>query len=263
MLYVDKNIKARHGEIFTEGYSEELVGPVSHDLTIKAILSDGKNEEHYSLHPGEMIIVSTNQCIKMPDNLIGRIGEKNSRIRQGLSVSGPHYFPGHSTRIILRVYNESPYEIQLDAGDAIAQIFFEELKDVPDVTYDRLSDASFNEELDYRGYGKYRTAYEARMKRLQDSKDDLDKKENRIYANIITLMGIFVSIFSLIMVDFTQAGSLTGNALVRTNLSLGFVILLFLGAILLFINQKNVKNRVLPILYICLLAALLVAMVFV
>lgn len=114
---------------------------------------------------------------------------------------------------------------------------------MPDVTYDRLSDASFNEELDYRGYGKYRTAYEARMKRLQDSKDDLDKKENRIYANIITLMGIFVSIFSLIMVDFTQAGSLTGNALVRTNLSLGFVILLFLGAILLFINQKNVKNR--------------------
>ena len=36
---------------------------------------------------------------------MGRIGEKNSRMRQGLWVSGPHYFPGHKTYIYLRVQN--------------------------------------------------------------------------------------------------------------------------------------------------------------
>ncbi|MCI1304886.1 MAG: hypothetical protein LKG40_01515 [Lachnospiraceae bacterium] len=263
MLYVDKNIKERNEEIFVEGYSPELVGPVSHDLTIRSFVVDGKETDSYCLQPEEMIMVNTEQCIKMPENLLGRIGEKNSRIRQGLQVCGPHYFPGHTTRIILRIYNESPYEIQLNKGDAIGQIFFEELKETPETAYDKQENASFNDEISYSGLGKYKTAYEARMKRLQNTREDLENKENRIYTNIITLMGIFVSVFSLIMVNFTNVGSMTGSALVRTNVSLGFVILLFLGGILLFINRKEVKSKILPALYICMLIALLLVMIFI
>ena len=37
----------------------------------------------------------------MPTDLVGIIGERNSKIRQGLEVVGPHYFPGHTTAIYL------------------------------------------------------------------------------------------------------------------------------------------------------------------
>ena len=91
---------------------------------------------------------------------MGRIGEKNSRLRQGLWVSGPHYFPGHSTYIFLRVKNISPNDIGIKEGDKIAQIFFEQLDEVPDTTYDSQADASFNDEDQYRGLGRYTTEYD-------------------------------------------------------------------------------------------------------
>lgn len=34
----------------------------------------------------------------------------------------------------------------------------------------------FNDEINYIGLGKYKTAYEARMKRLQDTREDLENK---------------------------------------------------------------------------------------
>ncbi|SDF31975.1 dCTP deaminase domain-containing protein [Eubacterium pyruvativorans] len=264
MLYVDKNIKERASEIFVSGYDPEMTGPVSHDLTIQNIIAgDGKTVDDYTLQPGEMAMVNTNQVIQMPVDLLGRIGEKNSRIRQGLLVSGPHYFPGHKTRIILRVFNCSSYAIEIESGDSIAQIFFEELKDRPEKDYSQRADASFNNETNYSGFGKYKSAYEKRMKKMKDMEEDLNEKENRIYANIITLMGIFVSIFSLIMVNFSSKRLATGSSLVHLNLSLGFAITLMLGAILLFINHREVKSKAAIFIYITLLIALLIALVIV
>ena len=51
---------------------------------------------------------------------------------------------------------------------------------------------------------RYKDEYEKRMERIKDAGRDLDEKINHIYANILTLMGIFVSIFSLLMVNFTN-----------------------------------------------------------
>ena len=38
-------------------------------------------------------------------NILRWIAEKNSRMRQGLAVSGPHYQLGHKTYAFLRVTN--------------------------------------------------------------------------------------------------------------------------------------------------------------
>ena len=43
----------------------------------------------------------------MPLNVLGRVAEKNSRMRQGLQVDGPHYQPGHITYVFMRVRNIS------------------------------------------------------------------------------------------------------------------------------------------------------------
>ena len=96
----------------------------------------------------------------MPKDLVGRIGEKNSRMRQGLCVAGPHYFPGHETYLYLRVQNLSENPITLDENDTIAQIFFEKLDEISEKTYDQQGNASYNNENEYRGMAKYKEQYE-------------------------------------------------------------------------------------------------------
>ena len=164
MILVDKNIKSRHEEIFCNGcYKEENVNAVSYDLHISEIVENEKMVKSYALRPGEVAFIKTVEKIHMPKDLLGRIGEKNSRMRQGLSVAGPHYYPGHETYLYLRVQNISSGIIKIKEGDAIAQIFFEELKETPEKTYDQQSNASFNNEEAYRGMAKYKDEYEERM----------------------------------------------------------------------------------------------------
>ena len=79
----------------------------------------------------------------------------------------------------------------------------------------------------------------------------------------MTLMGIFVSIFSLIMVNFTNLTkrNMDIKFLAGINISLAIVIVLFLGLILIFLNKS--KNRKFLIGYFILLLALIIGMFFV
>ena len=264
MILVDKSIKERSGEIFCEGYAEKYVNAISYDLHIKGVICDDALKDSYTLHPGEFIFVQTREIIHMPKDLIGRIGEKNSRIRQGLSVAGPHYYPGHKTYIYLRIQNITCANITIRENDSIAQIIFEQLESVPEKAYDEQEDASFNDEYQYRGLANYRDEYEARTEELKKANESLEEKENHIYANILTFMGIFVSIFSLIMVNFSNItkGTLTKGFIVPMNLSLGVVIALFMGLILIFLNKAKSKGFLIAyiVILIILIIMLLVAL---
>lgn len=185
MILVDKNIKNRHDEIFCGNcYDEKYVNAVSYDLHISGIVENNNIVPSYVLRPGEVVFVKTVEEIHMPNDLMGRIGEKNSRMRQGLYVAGPHYYPGHKTYLYLRVQNISSGTIKIKENDSIAQIFFEELCEVPEKTYAQQSNASFNNEDEYLGLAKYKDEYEERMNNLKDAGQNLDEKINHIYANI-------------------------------------------------------------------------------
>ncbi len=77
-------------------------------------------------------------------------------------------------------------------------------------------------------------------------------------------MGIFVSIFSLIMVNFSNItkGTLTKGFIVPMNLSLGVVIALFMGLILIFLNKAKSKGFLIAyiVILIILIIMLLVAL---
>lgn len=161
MVLVDKNIKelVSKGLLICENYKPENLGCVSYDLTINSIIAEDDITEEYLLKPQEFVIIKTNEELKMPNNIIGRIEEKNSLLRLGLWVSGPVYQPGHQSYSFLRVYNMSNSEIKLQKDFKIAQIFFEELICIPEETYDKKSNASFNNENNYLKYGKYEEQY--------------------------------------------------------------------------------------------------------
>ena len=261
MILSDKNIKELGSSLITEGYNPDNVQAASYDLTIGSIIVGDREETEYTIRPDELLFIKTAEQITMPYNLVGVIGERNSRMRMGLWVSGPHYWPGHKTFMYLRVKNLSGNPIILKQGEGIAQIIFEEMKEVPEVPYDKKKGASFNDENSYRGLGNYTNEYNQRIARLTTEKAELENTQGRMYANILTLMGLFVSIFSLIMVNFSQINSgnvMDKHTILTINLSLGFVIALFLGLIFIVINKERKKYQ--PIMFAGALAALLVVL---
>ena len=260
MMLVDKKIKERASEIFIEGYNESDVTAISYDLHIAGIVEDERLSETYLLRPNEVVFIKTKEMIKMPNDLMGRIGEKNSRMRQGLCVAGPHYYPGHKTYLYLRVQNITSGTIRIKKGDKIAQIFFEELGDTPEENYEQQSSASFNDEQEYRGLAKYKDEYEDRMTKVDDANKNLDERINNIYANILTIMGLFVSVFSLLMINFTNLSEnqMTKEFIIPMNISLGIVLTLFIGLILIFVNKAN--NKFFLLAYIVLMLALIVGL---
>lgn len=161
MVLIDKQIKelVNEGKLIVTNYKPENLGGVSYDLTIDNIIAEDDIADEYVLKPKEFVIVKTNEELYIPENMVGKIEEKNSLLRLGLFVSGPVYQPGHRTYSFLRAYNMSNSEIKLQKDFKIAQIFFEELTGIPDETYDKKANASFNNENKYLRYGKYEEQY--------------------------------------------------------------------------------------------------------
>lgn len=76
------------------------------------------------------------------------------------------------------------------------------------------------------------------------------------------MMGIFVSIFSLITVNFNQLNSknLTGDFILKMNLSLG-IITLFIGLIMIFLRKRE-DNKIMKY-FIVLLVIMHIALLIV
>ena len=263
MILVDKDIKkyVDEGKLIINGYQESKLNSISHDLTIDQIIDEnGEEVSSKELAPGEIVFVKTEEKLSLPKNIMGRVGERNSRMRQGLKVDGPHYHPGHVTYCFLRVHNISSNAILLSHGNSIAQIIFEELKDTPDVTYDNQKGASFNDEVNYRGLGAYKNVYEDQIRKIDKAHTDLEGLTEKIYANVLTLMGILVAVFSLITVDYQVAVKFTSiRELIAVNISLAVCITVLIGSILIFVNKAH--NKKFLILYIAMLIVLAVAAV--
>lgn len=167
MILVDKDIKERilNNELIVAGYNDNNLNGVSYDLTIDVVY-DKKSEEHnlYELDPGEIVFIKTQEKLRISQDILGRIAEKNSRMRQGLKVDGPHYQPGHETYAFLRVQNISENVIEVSKGMKIAQIIFEQLTQIPEIPYNIQQNNSFQHEERYVGLGNYKEEYEKQIK---------------------------------------------------------------------------------------------------
>lgn len=261
MILVDKNIKAlaEEGKLIVKGYNESNVNSMSYDLTIAGtVTDDNKIKSNYDLRPGEVVFIKSNEQISMPMNLMARVAEKNSRMRQGLRVDGPHYQPGHTTYCFLRVQNISNATITLSKDSQIAQLIFEELKEVPDVPYNKQPGNSFEGEEEYRGLGNYRAKYEEQTSvQIKTAKDEFANLSQTIYSNILTLMGILVAIFSLITINysaFTKA-NLTIPYIAVMNLMIAMCTVIMMG-IIVFLTNREVKDKKYLAIYLAILAAI-------
>ena len=76
MILFDKNMRVLIDNIMliVTNYKPENLGCVSYDLTISDIIVNDEELKEYILKPQEFVMIKTNEEIKVPENLIGKIG---------------------------------------------------------------------------------------------------------------------------------------------------------------------------------------------
>lgn len=230
MYLIDEEIE----ELISKGKLKNVeiqnIDSVSFDIHICGIITDSGEEIVKELEPGETVIVSCNEEIEMPNDMIGLVIQKNSRLRSGITVSAPVYRPGHNTRIFIAVTNSSANKIEIAKGESIGAFMLDKLDKTPKNTYN----GTFQGEHNYKGLGNYKEIWEIHAKKANDKYASVKDLEKSIYGTVMTLMTIFIAIFSLINFEVKFITETTVNI---TNLLLyNFV---FIGGISLLICLIN------------------------
>lgn len=267
MFIVDKQIKemCNQGKLIVENYNPDNVGAISYDLAVDYIRTYDENkkeylnETSYELYPNKTVFICTEETLKIPENMIGVVKEKNSIMREGLVVDGPCYQPGHKTKCFLRVTNISEHIITIKSGKKIAQIMFDILSGIPDIPYNKQEKASFNDEYQYLGYGKYKKEYSKEIRKINKANDDLDNKIQSIYSNVLVFMGIIAAIFTIVTINFEAFKDklMTTTGVLSLNLSMAFITSFLVGIISLFTVKK--KKWYFYLIYSLLVIALFIA----
>ena len=209
MIYVDNIIRSflvngavhetKQTAIF--GGDASCVTNIGYDIRANRFYTDQTQSETYILEPGESVTVESAEVIHFDTDTCGILNIKNSRLRMGLSIDAPIYQPGHTTRIYFRITNFSNDSVTLSSGEQYAMLMFEQLSQTPDAPYT----GTFRDEFKFRGLAEYRDVYGEQIKRIEKKRTDLKTLEKSIYANVITIITVFIAIFSLLNINFSMA----------------------------------------------------------
>lgn len=240
MFLSDESIDGLIDSGVLSGAVHANVNPISYDLRTQGFYTNEGEAKQVTLKPGDSVYVAAREVIDLGEGLSAVVSLRNSRIRQGLSLDAPVYFPGHHTRVFFRVTNVSGSAIDLDTDKGIAQILFERVDGKVAHPYE----GAFSDELDYRGLGDYRDVYSDEARVLEGKRDELRGMESRIYERTIALMAIFAAVFTLVNVN--AGAAVHGAALLDVNLSIigGFSALV--GLIGIVLKAEPVWARVVP-----------------
>ena len=201
MILYDKLLLSK-GKDIIRPFDKEKVINIGYDLTTEKY-TIGNNSETTSvkLMPFQSAFVMSKESIELPDNVLAKVVLRNSRIRQGLTLDAPIYQPGHKTKVFFRITNVSEKEIDLDERADFATIVFEEL----DGNVGRPYAGTFQNEFNYKGMADYSSIYLREIEDIEEKIKNVKDIEKHIYGNVLTIMAIFVGVFSLINLNVSLA----------------------------------------------------------
>ena len=137
MVLSDIDIKKhmKEGQITISPMDEKDIQPCSIDLHLGksfcTISPDAQpmTSTSYTLEPGAFVLATTQEYVSLSDCVLGRLEGKSSIARLGLIIHTTAGFidPGFEGEITLEIVNLSGSAYELEAGQPIAQICFEEL----------------------------------------------------------------------------------------------------------------------------------------
>lgn len=145
MILSDKTLRAmiKSGELVVEPIDEKSIQPASidcrlgdHFLVIEDnqmhVISLGEEIQYREIEgssitipPHSFILATTQEYIKMPNDLTAFVEGRSSIGRIGLFIQNAGWIdPGFEGRITLELYNASSLPIKLEAGKRICQLVF-------------------------------------------------------------------------------------------------------------------------------------------
>jgi len=123
-------------------FNPEQINPASYDVTLgnhwicptrepQEIKSD-----HFTLFPGEVILATTQEYLKMPRDVVADLKLKSSLGRLWLNHSLSGWIDcNFEGQVTLEFQNLGPYPRKLAAGMRVAQLVFISMESAPDVAY--------------------------------------------------------------------------------------------------------------------------------
>jgi dCTP deaminase len=162
MVLSDRTIRRllEAGRIGIDPYAEELLQPSSVDVRVDRLFRvfrnsrypfiDVKQEQEeltelveiddetpFILHPGEFVLGSTLERVKLPDDLVARLEGKSSLGRLGLLIHSTAGFidPGWDGHVTLELSNVANLPITIYYGMKIGQLSFVQLSEPAEHPY--------------------------------------------------------------------------------------------------------------------------------
>ena len=127
-------------ELIGENYEPRNLQAASYDLSldIPAGSVDAADKECLVLPigPGDSVLLSTKEVIKLPNNIGATIKDKSSFMRAGLMVVQGWVDPGFIGTLTVRMTNVGTKPFWLKQGQPFCQIVFEEIKQAVSNSYD-------------------------------------------------------------------------------------------------------------------------------
>ncbi len=172
MILSDRDLKAaiKKGRLrFDPAVSPRQIGPCSIDLRLgpdfkvfqssRMVLLDPKeslpddfmashrlrDEDKFILHPGDFVLTSTIESIKVPDDMMVRVEGKSTLARMGILVHTAGFVdPGFEGNITLEVSNQSNVAIALYPGMLICQVAAHMLSSPAEVPYHKRKHSAYH-----------------------------------------------------------------------------------------------------------------------
>ena len=163
MVLSDRTIRRllEEGRIGIDPYADELLQPSSVDVRVDRLFRVFRNsrypyidvkepmedltelvevaddEQPFILHPGEFVLGSTLERIRLPDDLVARLEGKSSLGRLGLLIHSTAGFidPGWDGHVTLELSNVANLPITLSVGMKIGQLSFMQLTEPAESPY--------------------------------------------------------------------------------------------------------------------------------
>ncbi|MGF0145524.1 dCTP deaminase domain-containing protein [Sharpea azabuensis] len=186
-----------------DGYREGSIGIVSYDLIINEIYDPNEKAtyERYQLNPGDTVFVGSNETVSFPDDCLGFVNLRNSAVRMGIGFYSPVYHPGHRTRIFTRIKNESSDIIMIERGQSVLSLMIYQL----DHHVEPYS-GKYTDQFDFANVHKFESTKLPDVVRLEKAAKKIEDSEQSIYGNVMTIMTIFIAIFSIVNLNMGLFG---------------------------------------------------------
>lgn len=115
------------------------------DYTEPVKIEDGKP---FILHPGEFVLGSVREYVKLPDDLAAAVDGRSSLGRLGIltHITSTFVNPGWGGRLVLEINNVGKMPVMLYPGMRICKLVFFKLSSPSENPYDKRKDAKYHEQ---------------------------------------------------------------------------------------------------------------------